>query len=99
MNAERYEERNRAFVLDYLRSHPCVDCGEADPAVLDFDHVAGKVIEVSRLVRSASPERLIGEIERCEVRCANCHMIRTAEHFRWRKAQEVKHADMSPMWN
>ncbi|HUG55497.1 MAG TPA: hypothetical protein VMJ92_00335, partial [Candidatus Limnocylindrales bacterium] len=39
----------RARIDGYLRSHPCVDCGRADLAVLDFDHRdrADKRLEVS----------------------------------------------------
>lgn len=96
-NSQRYTERNRAFVLKYLRSHPCVDCGESEVGVLEFDHVAGKAIEVSRLVRNASLDRLIDEIQKCQVRCANCHMRRTAEQLRWRKSREAPHEDVFDM--
>lgn len=88
-NTRRYRERNRAFVTEYFHSHPCVDCGESDPDVLEFDHIAGKVMEVSRLLASASLDRLMEEIERCEVRCANCHTRRTAGQFGWRKGREL----------
>jgi hypothetical protein len=49
----RYRVRNRAYVLDYLRTHPCIDCGESDLNVLDFDHVdpCAKFEEVSVLSR------------------------------------------------
>jgi hypothetical protein len=68
----------RRFLWDYLLQHPCVDCGEADPVVLDFDHVRGvKRKEVSKLV-TASTKTLLEEIAKCDVRCANCHRRRTA---------------------
>jgi hypothetical protein len=64
----------RAFVTNYLAAHPCVDCGEADVVVLDFDHVRGeKVGVVSVLIRKGSLSAIKAEIEKCEVRCANCH--------------------------
>jgi hypothetical protein len=78
--------RNLLFIADHLKSAPCVDCGEADPAVLDFDHVGMKRCGVVQLAyREASIASLEREIEECEVRCANCHRRRTIieqHHFR-----------------
>jgi hypothetical protein len=76
----RYRARNRDYIDEYLRNHPCVDCGISDPLVLEFDHVFGtKRAAVSTLVRYALPlQALADEIEKCEVRCANCHRRRTA---------------------
>ena len=68
-------ERNIAFVNEYLATHPCVDCPESDPIVLEFDHVRGKKHkEVSDMAQKAySIKTIEEEIAKCEVRCANCH--------------------------
>ena len=69
------EEASR-FVTEYLRSHPCVDCGNSDPYVLTFDHVMGtKKMNISQMVNQGySLQALQTEIDKCEVRCGNCHM-------------------------
>jgi hypothetical protein len=84
----RYCVRNRAFTLEYLSTHPCVDCGEGDPMLLEFDHVdlKNKRAEVSTL---SSEGRGLARIEReislRVVRCAHCHRRRTARQFGWVK--------------
>ncbi|MBX3579969.1 MAG: hypothetical protein KF723_22425 [Rhizobiaceae bacterium] len=70
----------REFVADYLSSHSCVDCGEADPIVLEFDHrdPLHKVFDIASVRnRGYSLASLKREIAKCDVRCANCHRRRT----------------------
>jgi hypothetical protein len=70
---------NQARTWQYLAEHACVDCGESDPVVLEFDHVGEKLMDVSHMALMgftwASVE---AEIAKCEVRCANCHRRKTA---------------------
>jgi hypothetical protein len=74
----------RRFIAAFLAEHPCVDCGEADPRVLDFDHVGEKAALVSALAAwGAPPRRMEAEIAECEVRCANCHRRVTARRAGW----------------
>jgi len=85
-------ERNRREVLLYLASHPCVDCGIADPVVLEFDHRdrLTKLAEVSRLIVNKPWARVHAEIEKCDVRCINCHRRKTARQFHWAKASPLE---------
>jgi len=80
---DEYKNRNLQFMIDFLKEHPCVDCGEKDPIVLEFDHVRdNKDCNVSSMMTLAL-ERIISEIAKCEVRCANCHRRKTAKQFNW----------------
>ena len=75
------------YVIEYLQDHPCVDCGEDDAVVLQFDHVGGKKRDtIANLMRNfLSLEMLKAEIEKCVVRCANCHLRKTAKDFKFWK--------------
>jgi len=69
----------RDFALQHLKQHPCIDCGNSDYRVLDFDHVRGvKVANINSLISGGySIQKLADEIEKCEIRCKNCHAIAT----------------------
>lgn len=66
---------SKEYVDQYLKEHPCVDCSEADPIVLEFDHVIGeKKMNLSDMILQGYGLGTIkDEISKCEIRCANCH--------------------------
>lgn len=78
-------EDNQKRLADYLHSHPCVDCGQTDIRVLEFDHIHGnKSNNIARMVGEGfSWSTIHAEIAKCEVRCANCHRIKTNERSGW----------------
>ncbi|MFN8411647.1 MAG: hypothetical protein U0Z26_04595 [Anaerolineales bacterium] len=69
-------EEAKQFVDAYKRNHPCVDCHNADPEALTFDHVRGvKKTTIANMVNLGySIGAIQEEIEKCEVRCWTCHM-------------------------
>lgn len=66
-------------IRDIKESSPCTDCGVSYPYyVMQFDHIRGeKSFEIARAVSSHAMPRLLQEIEKCDLVCANCHMERT----------------------
>lgn len=73
-NQARVKAALRVGITQYLAEHPCVDCGETDPVVLDFDHLRDKKWDISRMVAMGLRwELILEEIAKCEVRCANDH--------------------------
>ena len=81
---ERAHRRNvaalyRAWLAQMKSDLGCVDCGERDARCLDFDHVRGVKTHNIAHMTACSRERVLAEIAKCDVRCANCHRKRTAE--------------------
>jgi len=72
--------REQTELIQRLRHVPCVDCHELHPFyAMDFDHRTPihKTSEVPRLLGRVSTPRLLDEIAKCDIVCANCHRIRT----------------------
>jgi hypothetical protein len=66
------------FLLEFFVTHPCVDCGETDPVVLEFDHLGDKLFEISQSLPYRNWQSILDEMKKCEVVCSNCHRRRTA---------------------
>jgi hypothetical protein len=90
-------EEARIYIFEYLKQNPCIDCGESNPIVLEFDHKDPKdksFIVSSAITRTSyvNLEIVKNEINKCEIRCANCHRIKTAKqqnYWKYRFACEV----------
>ena len=65
-------------LLRYFKDHPCVDCGESDPVVLEFDHLRDKSFNIAEALHNRTWDDVLAEIAKCEVVCANCHRRRTS---------------------
>ena len=66
--------------LDGQKNKPCVDCGGRFPSIcMDFDHrdPGWKFDTVSRMLLHNSLQKVIDEIKKCDLVCANCHRVRT----------------------
>jgi hypothetical protein len=77
-------KRRQAATLAWLREvrrRPCDDCGQMfPPYVMDFDHrePTKKLFAITTgSAQLMSREKLISEIEKCDIVCANCHALRT----------------------
>ena len=79
----KQKEKNKEFVNRVKKMYGCVDCGESNPVVLEFDHVQGeKRKAISDMVCNYySIETIKEEIRKCEIRCANCHRKKTHERM------------------
>lgn len=81
----------RQNMLEYLKDKACVVCGESDMRVLEFDHIdpSNKIFSISQAVKYGYRwHKVMDEIQKCRILCANCHKRRTASQYNWYKAFE-----------
>jgi hypothetical protein len=85
----KYMETRTSRVAPY-KDVPCMDCGNKFPSeCMDFDHreEGEKFKDISRM-GTYSMEKILEEIVKCDVVCANCHRIRTRLRGIGRKQSE-----------
>ena len=67
-----------------------MDCGLADPLLLEHDHIGEKRQTVMTMVHNGFSRATIEkEIAQCEVRCVNCHRKRTCESQAWFRSRAL----------
>jgi hypothetical protein len=77
-------DKTREFLRQFKIEEGCLDCGyNANADALQLDHVYGQ--KIRNVTSISSFPALLVELAKCEVRCANCHAIKTAER---RRSQE-----------
>lgn len=90
---KKHRIKIRARLFEYLSSKSCIDCGEDDPIVLEFDHTDPntKFKNVARMLSGHySWQSVAQEIIKCEIRCANCHRRKTYIQFNnWGKSKPL----------
>jgi hypothetical protein len=72
--AYQHKENNSLLVAKY-KAQGCYKCGETREYVLDFHHINpdNKNNTIAHMIKSASLENLLLEIQKCVLLCANCH--------------------------
>jgi len=60
---------------EYKLELKCSRCGEDHPACIDFHHKHSedKIAAVASMVGRRSKDKVLAEIEKCEIICSNCH--------------------------
>ena len=70
----------RRVLIDKIKTDAgCIECGfDRHPAALQFDHrdPATKLFKIADGL-SRNWEKVLAEIAKCDVRCANCHLVKT----------------------
>jgi hypothetical protein len=72
-------KKERKVAIQDLKRKPCMDCGiEYHPVCMQFDHrESDKKFKNLSKMTNYSWDRIMEEISKCDLVCANCHALRT----------------------
>jgi len=87
---ERLRVALRAWFADLKRGKSCCRCGEANPVCLHFHHRTPSLKEnalADAVRREWSKARIVAELAKCDVLCANCH---AKHHFETRLGSRLE---------
>ena len=94
----------KEFIFKYLSLHKCIDCGQTNILVLEFDHKdpKQKSFDLGRahMKKDLTIKELVKEIAKCVVRCGNCHKIKTQQEqntWRWQKVNAQTSKEVSDL--
>jgi hypothetical protein len=74
-------KRRRRELINSLKARPCSDCKQSyPPYVMDFDHISNKSFNIGNNI-DLSKDKVLKEISKCDLVCANCHRLRTHKHL------------------
>lgn len=71
---------SRAWMAALKGGTPCADCHQTFPTyVMHWDHLPEyeKVASISEMVDNRTRTLVLEELKKCELVCANCHVLRT----------------------
>lgn len=86
--------QNRKRYFEYMKDKSCIKCGEANIACLHFDHREPdrKSFMICRGVSDGIGwEKILLEMDKCDILCANCHAKRTAKQRNWYAAYGISY--------
>lgn len=77
-NRDKYNANHKVYrikmqnIINSAKSGGCLICGEKEICCLDFHHLHDKEFVIAS-GRDVSKKRLLDELSKCIVLCANCH--------------------------
>ena len=77
-DAKRQTQKKLKWFHEFRSTLSCIECGENREPCIEFHHrnPDEKEYDISRMIRRYSKERIMVEIEKCDVLCRNCHAMR-----------------------
>jgi hypothetical protein len=80
---KRYRKEIKDMITSLKKDKLCADCGlKFNTWQMDFDHISGKKeFNISDIYNFGSKKKVLEEIAKCELVCANCHRNRTHDRM------------------